>query len=70
MRCLDLGSMPDDGSSSRMICGFPIMLSAKHSWKRWQTVLLMYSELMSAAVWKCVLHWSKEVVLHCPVTVT
>lgn len=37
MRCLDLGSIPDDGSSSRMICGFPIMLSAKHSCKRWQT---------------------------------
>lgn len=32
MRCLDLGSIPDDGSSSRMICGFPIMLRAKHSW--------------------------------------
>lgn len=31
MRCLDFGSIPADGSSSRTIWGFPIMLKAKHS---------------------------------------
>lgn len=31
MRCLDFGSIPEEGSSSKTIWGFPIMLKAKHN---------------------------------------